>query len=307
MDPIPDLIAAVQRHRLRRDLFHLSSDPLPYRKLNHTRPGREKSSLDEADDYLIGELESAGYAVTRETVPVQAQRCDDRKPKAHQYSAPEPGDPWFTASNLYAERRGSDCPEEIVLALAHKDSQSWVDSPGANDNCSGTVALLEIARVLAEHPTRRTIRFLFCNEEHWPWTSVTAVESARDRGDRLVAIFNLDSLCGKSQEETDACRKPLVTAYTEPEGEPFANLVGEVIDCYSIGLDHRVVRRGHPGDDDGSFIQAGYPNAVLLIGSWPYADPNYHTEQDTPDRVDLDHLLLATQAALAAIVAAAKG
>lgn len=79
-----------------------------------------------------------------------------------------PEDPWYTAYNLYTERKGRSKPQEIILLAAHKDSQSWIDSPGANDNAIGTVGVLEVARILAEYDSERTIRFLFCNEEHTP-------------------------------------------------------------------------------------------------------------------------------------------
>ena len=38
------------------------------------------------------------------------------------------------------------------------------------------------------------------------------------------------------------------------------------------------------------------------IGSYPYADPTYHTEEDVPDRVDIPNLVMSTQATLAAIL-----
>ena len=300
-DPIRDLITAVCVERLRRDLFHLSKDPLPYRKLNYTRPGADRSSLEEVDEFLADELAACGYTVEREGCPVQAFRCDPSKPKAHQYAPPLPEDRWYMACNLYAERRGRDCPARILLALAHKDSQSWVDSPGANDNADGTVALLEIARVLSDFPARHTIRFLFCNEEHRPWTSVTAAQKACERGDDLAAILNLDGMTGRSAEDAAAGRHPLVSVYTQPEGEALAHLVGEVIERYGIALEHRIARRERPGDDDGSFVNAGFPAAIVNIGSWPYAEPNYHTEADAPETVDITHLRLATQAALASI------
>ena len=88
-------------------------------------------------------------------------------------------DPWYTAYNFYAEKRGQAHPGEILLVLAHKDSQSWVDSPGANDNAIGTAGVLEMACVLAEYSPQRTIRFLFSNEEHWAWTSITAAQNAK--------------------------------------------------------------------------------------------------------------------------------
>lgn len=300
-DPIPALLAQVDGARMMADLRYLAQDPLPFRKLNYTRPGQSRCSLYEADGYIEGRLASLGYAVAREGVTVQAFRCDASKPKQHQYSPPLPEDPCYTAYNLYAERPGS-ASAEIVLLLAHKDSQSWVDSPGANDNGVGTAALLEIARILAGYEPARTLRFLFCNEEHWPWTSVTAARAARARGDRLVAIYNLDGLSrGTPQDRRDG-RPTNVTLYTEDEGEPFADLMAQLNAQYGLGLAQRKQRREGPGDDDGSFVNAGFRHAVLNIGSYPYGDPAYHTEQDVPDNVDVDNLVRATRLSLAAAV-----
>lgn len=299
-DPVLELVAQVDGDRMRRDLFHLSRDPLPFRKVNYTRPGADKCSLDEADDFIRGRLESWGYAVESEGVQVQAFACDTSKPKAHQYSHPSEDDAWYTAYNLYAEKLGAELPDETILFLAHKDSQSWVDSPGAYDNCAGTVAVMEIARVVAGGAPRRTVRFLFCNEEHRPWTSVTAATRAAERGDNLVAIFNIDSLGGKSAADIAAGNKTSATLYTEPEGERFADLVATVNDHYAIGLQQQKVLRQNPGDDDGSFINAGFPHAVANIGSYPYAEPNYHLESDTPDLVDIGNVVMATRASLAA-------
>jgi hypothetical protein len=299
---IRSLIGAVETERIREHLFHLSKDPLPYRKLNFTLPGHEKNTLYEADDYLVGNLESWGYRVEREGVRVQAFRRNTSKPKHAQYFPPKPEDPWYTAYNLYAEKRGRSRPDEIILALAHKDSQSWIDSPGANDNAIGTVGVLEMACVLAEHTPERTIRFLFCNEEHTPWTSVTAAQNAKKRGDRIVAVFNLDGIGAKSAEQTRAGKKTNVTLFTVPEGEHLAQLMSAASARYVIGLEQRVAKRPGPGDDDGSFVRAGYGAAVVNIGSWPYADPNYHIEGDIPERCDVENAALTVQATLAAIL-----
>jgi len=43
------LIGEVDASRMTRHLFHLAKDPLPFRKLNLTLPGHDKSTLDEAD------------------------------------------------------------------------------------------------------------------------------------------------------------------------------------------------------------------------------------------------------------------
>lgn len=295
------LIKAVDRERISKHVFYLAKDPLPYRKLNLTLPGHEKNTLHEADDYLADKLEAWGYDVEREPVQVQAFRRDTSKPKHAQYSPPKPEDPWHTAYNLYAEKKGRSRPDQIILVLAHKDSQSWIDSPGANDNAIGTAGVLEMARVLAGYPSESTIRFLFCNEEHTPWTSRTAAQKAKARGDDIIAVFNLDGIGAKTAEETAAGKKTNVTAYTKPEGKRLADLMGEVNARYAIGLEHRTVERSGPGDDDGSFVLAGYPAAVINIGSWPYGDPNYHAEGDIPESCDMENAAMTVQATLAAV------
>jgi hypothetical protein len=299
---ISRLIGAVDAERMSKHLFYLSKDPLPYRKLNYILPGHGKSTLHEADDYLAGKLESWGYRVQREGVQVQAYRRDTNKPLQHQYSRPMPEDPWYTAYNLYAEKKGRAQENEILVVLAHKDSQSWIDSPGANDNAIGTVSVLELACALAEYPSQRTIRFLFCNEEHSPWTSVTAAQNAKARGDKIVGVFNLDGVGAKTAEQTVAGKKTNVTAYTEPAGERMAGLMTAVNGVFAIGLEQRTVKRPGPGDDDGSFVRAGFGAAVVNIGSWPYGDPNYHIEGDIPERCDVPNAAMTVQATLAAIL-----
>jgi hypothetical protein len=296
------VLGAVDPGRMSKHLFYLAKDPLPFRKLNYTLPGHSKSTLDEADDYLADRLESWGYRIEREGVRVQAFRRDASKPKHAQYATPRPDDPWYIAHNLYAEKRGQSRPEEILLVLAHKDSQSWVDSPGANDNAIGTVGVLEMACVLSRHVPERTVRFLFCNEEHTPWTSVTAAENAKKRGDRIVAVFNLDGIGSKGPDETKAGKKTNVTGFTTPEGQRLAHLMTAACARYVPSLEQRVEKRPRPGDDDGSFVRAGYSAAVVNIGSRPYADPHYHAESDVPEHCDVENAAMAVRATLAAVL-----
>jgi Peptidase family M28 len=302
---VPEIAKVLERidpERIRKDLFSLCQSPLPYRKANFTLPGHTKSTLDETDDFLTERLTKLGYSPWKEAAKGQAFGRDATKPPRIAYATPKPDAPWYELQNVYAEKRGRERPGEIILLLAHKDSQSWFDSPGAYDNGIGTVTILELARVLAEYANQRTIRFLWCNEEHRPWTSVTAAKNAKARGDNLIAIINVDSIGGKSQAEVAAGKKPNVTLYTKPEGKRLADLVSRVNEDYRIGLDERVVARTSPGDDDGSFIQAGFPSAIVNIGSFPYGDPNYHDRGDTPDKVDIPNVHLAAKAILAAVL-----
>lgn len=299
---VAKLLDQVLENRLRHCVYSLSEDPLPFRKVNFHRPGQARHTLDEADEWLSGELASYGYVVEREACRVQPFGFDANKPRQHAYAPPPPGTPFFTAYNLYAKKLGKQIPEEIILVLAHKDSQSWIDSPAANDNAVGTAGVLEIARVLAGYPSERSIWFMFCNEEHTPWTSIAAAQNCRQRGDNLIAIFNLDGIGVKSDEDRAAGKMTNFTMYTTPQGKQLANLMAEVNRMYEIGLIQEARLQPRPSNDDGSFIKAGYDYAVANVGSCPYADPQYHLEGDTADRVDTANARLTTQATLAAVL-----
>jgi len=302
LDTISDLIKMVSEKNLKDNLFYLAKDPLPYRKLNYTIPGHSRNTLYEADDFIEDKLKKYGCKVEKEGVKVQAFGRDITKPKIHQFAHPPLNSPWYTAYNLYVKKKGKTYPDEIILIVSHKDSQSWVDSPGAYDNVSGTISNMEIARILANYESERSLWFLFCNEEHTPWTSVTAANNAKSRGDNLIVIFNLDCVGGKSKEEAETGVKTNVTLYTTDEGEKIADLMEKVNSIYKIRLIQRKYRRKIPGDDDSSFIKAGYPMAVANFGSYPYADPNYHDEKDIPELVDIQNIKMTTQAILAAIL-----
>ena len=297
---ISEAIARVDLSRLRSDLYYLASDPLPFRKVNYTIPGHARCTLDETDDYIRATLKQIGLHVTTTPYQVQALRCDETKPLHHWYSKPGPEDPFYTANNLEVSVPGKRLPEQIIQLISHKDSISWIDSPGAHDNAVGTVANLEITRILASLPLERTVRILFCNEEHSPWTSRFAAQAAAERGDNIIAVLNVDSLDGKSDEDMAAGRLLHTVCYSTPEGQPLARLFDRVNRQYGIGLDVQIAHKEHVNDDDGMFIKAGFSTTVMNLGSWPYSDSEYHLVGDHPDRVNLDNLMRSTQLILAA-------
>ena len=158
---IASCIGRVDRARLSANLFHLARDPLPCRQLNVTLPGHAENTLYEADAFIQTRLEDWGYAVERERVSVQAFRPGPSDPVPGQrfpLQAPESEDPWYDAYNLYAKKAGRVYPQDLIVVISHKDSQSWIDrAPGAYDNAVGTVANMELARILASVDTSRSI------------------------------------------------------------------------------------------------------------------------------------------------------
>jgi hypothetical protein len=299
MDPTRELIAQVSRDRMSRWLYYLCRDPLSCRQANVVRPGETRSSLDEADDYIEAELESMGYTVRREAHQAQAFRRDASKPLVHQYSRPSPEDPWYTLQNLYAIRRAPEPDAELLIVVAHKDSQSWIPcSPGANDNGAGTVALLELAYLLRDYGNQREIWFLWCNEEHTPWTSIAAAQQVAKSGRRVAAVLNLDGVGVRRPEDEAIGRYTAGTRYTSDRGRLLADLMAELIGRYDLRLWHTRHRSARPEDDDGSFIKAGIDNAILLTGWIPYPDPHYHTTEDRYEHVSFESVARDVQLAL---------
>lgn len=70
---------------------------------------------------------------------------------------------------------------------------------------------------------------------------------------------------------------------------------------HSVGLDVRVFFK-QCVNDDGMFINAGFRTTVINLGSWPYADSEYHLPDDVPERVNIENVVRSTQLLLAAIL-----
>ncbi len=294
------LTAKVSEDRIMKGVYYLSKDPLPRRVLNYTLPGHSASTLDEADAWIIKQLRNSGYSPATDETKVRAFGRDLSKPIHHQYATPPQDAPWYTAHNILAGKEGAEKPEELIIIIAHKDSQSWIASPGANDNAVGTCGALELATVLSEYKPKHTIRFIFCNEEHTPWTSVTAAAAIKASGQKVLAVINMDGIGVKPPSQQGQLTN--VTRYTSPEGERLADMMAKLNEHHSLGLKQSKYLSDSPGDDDGSFINAGFPWSVLNIGSMPYGDPNYHLESDTPEKVDYKNAKITVQLTLAAVL-----
>ena len=290
----------ISADHIKSTVYYLSQDPLPRRVLNYTLPEHASSTLEEADVWILGQLKNAGYSPRTDETKVQAFGRDLSKPLARQYARPPQDAPWFTARNIIAEIKGSEHPNELIVLIAHKDSQSWIASPGANDNAVGTGGVLELALALRGYKPNHTIRFIFCNEEHTPWTSITAAEEIKSGGLDVLALINMDGIGAKPPSQQGLLTN--VTRYTSAEGERLADMLAMLNARHSLGLQQSKYRSDSPGDDDGSFIKAGFPWSVLNIGSMPYGDPNYHQEGDTADKVDYENAKVTVQLTLAAVL-----
>jgi Zn-dependent M28 family amino/carboxypeptidase len=101
--------------------------------------------------------------------------------------------------NVVAVQRGATDPGRYLVMSGHYDSRvsdvmNAADSaPGANDDGSGTVAVLEAARVLSRHRFHATIVYAaLAGEEQGLNGGQTLARLARNQGWRIAGVLNND-------------------------------------------------------------------------------------------------------------------
>src|SRR5271165_1682613 len=109
-------------------------------------------------------------------------------------------------TNLYAILKGSDPANasRIILVSGHYDSRNSEtndatgDSPGANDDGSGTAVSMECARVLSQHKFPATLIFLIvAGEEQGLYGSAHFAKLAKAQGWNIEAVLNNDIVGGE--------------------------------------------------------------------------------------------------------------
>ena len=104
-------------------------------------------------------------------------------------------------TNVVATLRGTDpaSADRVYVVSAHYDSRvtdvldATSDAPGANDDGSGTSAVIELARVFAARPTEATIVFVaFAGEEQGLYGSTHFAQLARQNGWNIQGVLNMD-------------------------------------------------------------------------------------------------------------------
>lgn len=145
-------------------------------------------------------------------------------------------------TNVYAIMRGSD-PENakrIVLMSGHYDSRcsgtNDIDcaAPGANDDASGTIAVLESARALAGFKFPATIIFLtVAGEEQGLYGSHHFAKMAKEQGWNIEAMLNNDIVGGDNTPGQDPTKIRVFS-----EGIPITATLQEIRLIRAIGAEN---------------------------------------------------------------------
>lgn len=206
--------------------------------------------------------------------------------------------------NIIVEIPGTTRAKEIVVVGGHYDSAPG--APGANDNGSGTVATLALARSFAGKQPKRTIRFVFFVNEEPPHFQTEAMGSlvyarrCKKRKEDIVAMLSLETLGYYSDQKGSQKYPAPLNLFFPTTG----NFIGFVGNTKSAPLVQQVTRsfRKHakfpsegtamPGrltgidwSDHWSFWQVGYP-ALMVTDTALFRYPHYHRSTDTSDKLD---------------------
>jgi hypothetical protein len=215
---------------------------------NVSRPGNRP-----AIEYIAGKLREFGY---------------------------EPEFQWFDArgvqsANVVARIPGTVSPDVVYAVSAHFDSNNR--SPGADDNSSATVGLLEMARVLADHPMPATIEIaLFTGEESGLLGSREYVRRAVDSGTKLVGALNNDMVGFAEDHRLDNTIRYSNAGIRDVQHGAailFSEMVTHDAEYYK-------------STDAAAYYEA-YGDIVGGIGSYPIlASPHYHQSHDVLETIN---------------------
>ena len=337
VDPeIAQMVAGISAERIQRSIFvlasfktrHTLSDPLP-----------SGDGIGGAMAWIRAEFGRAS-AETGGRLAVELDAFD-------QPAEPPRFPQGATITNVVATLPGTDPgPQGRTLVVsAHYDSRasSPLDAagaaPGADDDASGTAAVLELARVMSRFKFGATIAFIaFSGEEQGLYGSVHWARGASARKADIEAVLNND-IIGSSRSERGEIDRRTVRLFAQgvpPAPSPtdaqlamlreggendtpprqLARAVREIAAAYVPGLRVEIVYRSDRylrGGDQLPFLDRGYPAVRLTepAEDYRYQHQNVREEGgvkygDTPERLDFTYLADVARVNAAALAVLAR-
>ena len=217
--------------------------------------------------------------------------------------------------NLILRLPGQRPELEPLLVAAHYDGP--LGSPGADDNASGVVALLELARRWAVQPPQRPLWLVAFDQEEWGMigSRVLATELMQ-RNQPLHLMVSLEML-GYTSETQDypheemrhlfgsrgdfialVANNDAAPLLEDMEDQMIRHVPTRVLPVADAGHDIPDVRLS----DHSPFWDAGY-NAMMVTDTSFMRNPHYHQPSDTVDTLDLPFLMAVINGLEAALSA----
>lgn len=288
-------INSINSEELKTHLFIVASDE---------NEGRDTGSKGQksAGKYLISQYEKNGISF-----PKTAESWYQKVPSEFMARGFAPKLP--DSENIWAFIEGTDKKEEIVVVSAHYDHVGMKNGEifnGADDDGSGTVALLEIAQAfkLAEKDgfkPRRSLLFLHVTgEEHGLHGSRFYSENPLFPLKNTVADINIDMI-GRRDVLHPNTNNYIYVIGSDRLSSELHEINEEMNNKYTkMQLDYKYNDRNDPEriyyrSDHYNFAKHGIPSIFFFNGI--HAD--YHMPTDTPDKIEYDALAKRAQLAFA--------
>jgi len=200
-------------------------------------------------------------------------------------------------SNIIITKTGLVYPNTYIIIDGHYDTRNGV---GANDNGSGTVALLEIARLLKDVNTEYSIKFIhFSAEELGLIGSHHYVEDIVIPNDLdIKLVFNIDGVGG-----VNGMVNNIISCERDETGPPFSNneasaiITNELANCVSLYSTLATeISYAYASD----YIPFEYRNKIITGLYEKNISPYYHSSDDVISNLDVNYIYEVTKAAIGA-------
>lgn len=205
----------------------------------------------------------------------------------------------YLCRNVIAQVEGQTYPEQVVIICAHYDStsnQRWTLAPGADDNASGTAAVLEAARIVASRPLDFTVRFiLFSAEEQGLIGSLRYVQEKLNPAENILGVINLDMVAYADYLPED------LDVIGNRSSSWLVDRVAALAGIYGPVQGKKIIDASFVYSDHAPFWDRGIA-AICAIEDASVPNPYYHKTTDTVDTLNFDFYRLATRGSLISLV-----
>jgi len=207
--------------------------------------------------------------------------------------------------NVVGIHPGQTEPGKECLITAHYDSYSYDpynSAPGADDNASGTAAVLTAAHILKDYKFDYTLKFIgFAVEEQWMVGSEAYAEKARLRGDTIIGLYNFDMIAWEGDNNIVELHSG-----TGASSGALADITIGVIADYGLSLvPVKKTLDAFDYCDQAPFWSQGYP-AILGIEDDFHFNPYYHSTDDRISHLDMPYFTDFAKAGIASLAILAQ-
>jgi hypothetical protein len=233
--------------------------------VNNTSQSNVLSDLTAFENFGIKTVGSAALTTTEQWITSRYQSLGftDVELQPFAYSA-------GTSNNIIVTKTGSLYPNTFLIIDAHYDT---INGPGTNDNGTGTVLLLELARLLKDVETEYSIKFIhFSGEEDGLigssyYVNNTVIPENLD----IRLVFNIDEVGGVNgmTNDTVVCERDLTNPSSNNAASNAAtNSLSILIELYS-NLDTEISNAFAsdyvPFENNGEIITGLYESNVSPV------------------------------------------